>query len=72
MRFTMSNFNQNKYIQEYMKERYKNCKILLKPEDNRILTEYCEITGENKATLFKLCLKYCYDNMISIDELKRK
>lgn len=66
----MSKFDSNKYIQEYAKSHYTSCKILLKSDDDAILTEYSQITGENKSTLFKLCLKYCYENMIDISELK--
>lgn len=66
----MGKFNQNKYIQEYAKKHYTSCKILLKADDEAILTEYSQITGENKSSLFKLCLKYCYENMIDITELK--
>lgn len=66
----MSKFDSNKYKSEYAKKNYTQCRILLKAEDEAILTEYSQITGENKSTLFKLCLKYCYENMIDITELK--
>lgn len=70
MFFTMSNFDSNKYKSEYAKTHYTQCKILLKVEDEEILAKYSQITGENKSSLFKLCLKYCYENMIDITELK--
>lgn len=66
----MSKFDSNKYKSEYAKTHYTQCKILLKTDDEAILTEYSQITGENKSSLFKLCLRYCYENMIDITELK--
>ena len=66
----MNKFDSNKYKSEYAKMHYTQCRILLKADDEAILTEYSQITGENKSSLFKLCLKYCYENMIDISELK--
>jgi len=68
----MEKFDKNKYNMQYVKEHYTQCRINLKPDEADILTEYSKITGIPKSTLYKLCLKYCYENMVDSHELTRK
>ena len=38
-------FNQNEYIKQYQKEHYVSCTLRVKPDMNKILTEFSKNLG---------------------------
>ena len=66
----MSEFNQNKYIQNYDKENYTRCNLKLRDREARILTEYSQNLGISKNALLQKCLVYCYNNYIDVSHVK--
>ena len=62
-------FDENAYKNQYMKEHYTSCKVLLKPEEAELLAKYSEETGIAKSVLLKRCLLFCYENMVDVSEL---
>ena len=57
-------FDQSAYIQQYMKDKYTECKVRFKADEYAELTEYCEITGLSKQKLIKNCIHYCFKNYV--------
>lgn len=66
----MSNFNQNKYIQEYEKNNYTKCLLRLKSKEAEILAEYSQNLGISKNALLQKCLVYCYNEMIDVSNIE--
>ena len=66
----MSEFNQNKYVQSYIKENYTECKLRLREHESHILTEYRKNLGISKNALLQKCLVYCYNDMIDVSDVK--
>lgn len=63
-------FNQNKYINEYDKQNYTRCNLKMRNEEAEILAKYSQNLGLSKNALLLKCLKYCYDNMIDVSNVK--
>lgn len=62
-------FNQSKYANEYNKEHYVSCTLRVKPDMNKILTEFSKNLGLSKAALLQKCMVYCYENMIDVSNI---
>lgn len=65
-------FDQSAYIQQYMKDKYTECKVRFKADEYAELTEYCEITGLSKQKLIKNCIHYCYKNYVENADFSEK
>lgn len=65
-------FNENKYKNQYQKEKYTTCKLVIKPEEFKKLEEYREILGLSKNAFFIRCALYCAENDIRVEELPEK
>lgn len=65
-------FNENKYKNQYQKEKYATCKLVIKPEEFKKLEEYREILGLSKNAFFIRCALYCAENDIRVEELPEK
>lgn len=68
----MDKFNQNAYINQYQKEKYISCKLLIKPEESAKIEEYRAILGLSKNAFFIRCALFCAENDIGIEELPEK
>ena len=66
----MSEFNQNKYVQSYIKDNYTECKLRLRDPESRILSEYSQNLGISKNALLQKCLVYCYENYMDVSRVK--
>ena len=66
----MSNFDSNKYISEYIKNNYTECKLRLRGKEAEILAEYSQNLGISKNALLQKCLVYCYNEMIDVSNVK--
>lgn len=66
----MSEFNQNKYIQQYDKENYTRCNLKMRAPEAAILSKYSENLGISKNALLQKCLVYCYKNYIDVSAVK--
>lgn len=65
-----SGFDSNLYKNQYNKENYTRCNVVLKQEEAEILAKYSQNLGLSKNALLLKCLKYCYDNMIDVSSVK--
>ena len=70
MAINSEKFNQNKYIQEYDKQNYTRCNVKMRSAEAAILSEYSQNLNISKNALLLKCLKYCYDNMIDVSNVK--
>ena len=70
MAINSQKFNATDYKREYNKQNYTNCSIKVKPEFMQILTEYSQNLNISKAAMIQKCVKYCYDNMIDVSNVK--
>lgn len=68
----MDKFNKKEYDMQYQKDHYTSCRIVLKPDEAQILTEYSQNLGISKNKLIKMCVKYCYKNMLDLNDLNVK
>lgn len=66
----MSNFDENKYKQEYAKQNYTRCNMILRNREAEILAEYSHNLGISKNALLQKCLVYCYEEMIDVSSVK--
>ena len=55
-------FDQNKYIQAYMKEKYKNMQLRCKPEIFDKITDYCKNMDISRADFLIKSALYIIDN----------
>ena len=55
------------YKQKYQKEHYKHINILCKPDDYKLINDYCIDNGINSKSAYIIaCVKYCMDNNIDV------
>lgn len=66
----MSKFDSNKYISEYNKNNYTECKLRLRGKEAEILAKYSQNLGISKNALLQKCLVYCYNEMIDVSNVK--
>ena len=59
-------FNQSKYIQAYIKEKYTECKLRLKPVESEKIDSFCKSQGIAKSRFFINAALYIIDNNIDI------
>lgn len=63
-------FDSNKYISNYMKENYTECKVRFRSKEAAILSKYSQNLGISKNALLQKCLVYCYNEMIDVSSVK--
>lgn len=66
----MNKFDSNKYIAEYNKNNYTECKLRLRNKESEILAEYSQDLGISKNALLQKCLVYCYNEMIDVSNIE--
>lgn len=59
-------FNQSKYIQQYIKDKYTECKLRLKPIESEKIEAYCKSNNLAKSRFFINAALYIIDNNIDI------
>lgn len=62
----MAGFNQSKYIQEYMKQHYKEIKIRVRPEIAADFDRLAAASGLSRSAAIVAAVRYCLDNNIDI------
>ena len=63
-------FNQSEYVNSYNKQHYTSCSIKVKNEFMELLANYSQNMDISKTALIQKCVKYCYDNMIDVSNVK--
>lgn len=59
-------FNQNKYVQQYIKDHYIECKVRLKADNSDKISAFCAARGISKNTLFTDSALYVIENNIDL------
>ena len=62
----MAGFNQSKYIQEYMKQHYKEIKIRVRPEIAADFDRLAAASGLSRSAAIVAAVRYCLNNNIDI------
>lgn len=61
-------FDKNEYTKNYNREKYKQLKVEISPEDYIFIDEQCKKLNISKAKFIVAACKYCIDNNIKLDE----
>ena len=59
-------FNQSKYIQQYIKDNYTECKLRLKPDESAKVDSFIASKGYKKSRFFIQAAMYIIDNNIEL------
>lgn len=62
--------NRNDRINQYIRDNYTRCHLILKGKESAILNEYSSNLNISKNALLQKCLVYCYENMIDVSRVK--
>ncbi len=62
--------NRNDRINQYIRDNYTRCYLILKGKESAILNEYSSNLNISKNALLQKCLVYCYENMIDVSHVK--
>ena len=62
--------NNNDRINEFIRNNYTRCNLILKGKDADILNEFSSNLNISKNALLQKCLVYCYENMIDVSRVK--
>ncbi len=62
--------NRNDKINQYIRDNYTRCNLILKGKESAILNEYSSNMNISKNALLQKCLVYCYENMIDVSHVK--
>lgn len=57
---------------KYNKENYKQLKTNIKPDDYKLIDNYCTENDISKAKLIINCIKYCIKNNIDVKNIDTK
>lgn len=66
----MSTEKDTKRKNQYNKDNYTSCKIMLRKKESDILAEYSQNLGLSKNALLQKCLVYCYEEMIDVSKIE--
>lgn len=61
-------FNKNEYTKKYNKEKYKQLKAEISPEDYNLIDEQSKKLNISKAKFIVAACKYCIDNNIKFED----
>ena len=62
--------NSNDRINQFIRNNYTRCNLILKGKEADILNEFSANMNVSKNALLQKCLVYCYENMIDVSGVK--
>lgn len=63
-------FDKQKYDYEYVKDNYKRHSVLIKPDLDRKIAEYCRFNGLSFNEFFNNAAKYIIDEKVDVKGYK--